>query len=173
MIFFFPLRPQVLEAENIPALGQHTCSTDVRDWACYETSWISRVTVLTLVTISHVKSRASFHKLTLTTWQIKLHIKAAPFIVTSTKCTCAIIMCFIRPVFMSHLWAEWIVLPQEKCPLTRILTCLHLKSERNKKPNHYKIFSIHFFLKKLNTWKVKTYVEFLFCWAWYKPQLRK
>lgn len=149
----------------------YTLNRHVRDWACYEPPRISRVTVLTLVTSSHGKSGASFHKLTLTTWQIKLHIKAAPFIVTSTKRTCAIIMCFIQPVFMSHLPAEWIVLPQEKCSLTRILTCLHLQSERNKKPNYYKIFSIHFFLEKKR--KVKTHVEFLFCWAWYKPQLCK
>ncbi len=51
---------------------------------------------------------------------IKLHILEWPFIVTSLRHTCAIIMLSNQHLDMPHLWGGWIILAKEKCSLRQI-----------------------------------------------------
>jgi hypothetical protein len=48
----------------------------------------------------------------------KLHILEWPFIVLSTRCTCAMIMLFSQLLEMPHLSGGWIILAKNKCSLT-------------------------------------------------------
>ncbi len=60
-------------------------------------------------------------KLTLTLYcVIKLHILEWPFILTSLRHTCAIIMLSNQYLGMPHLWGGWIISTKEKCSLTQI-----------------------------------------------------
>ncbi len=51
---------------------------------------------------------------------IKLHILEWPFIVSSIRHTCAIIMLSNQYLDMPHLWGGWIISAKEKCSLTQI-----------------------------------------------------
>ncbi len=51
---------------------------------------------------------------------IKLHILEWPFIVSSLRHTCAIIMLSNQHLDMPHLWGGWIISAKEKCSLTQI-----------------------------------------------------
>ncbi len=49
---------------------------------------------------------------------IKLHILEWPFIGSSLRHTCAIIMLYNQHLDMPHLWGGWIISAKEKCSLT-------------------------------------------------------
>ncbi len=51
---------------------------------------------------------------------IQLHILEWPFIVSSLRYTCVIIMLSNQHLDMPHLWGGWIILAKEKCSLTQI-----------------------------------------------------
>jgi hypothetical protein len=48
----------------------------------------------------------------------KLHVLEWLFIVSSTRCTCVMIMLFNQLIDMPHLSGGWIILEKEKCSLT-------------------------------------------------------
>ena len=48
----------------------------------------------------------------------KVHILKWPFIVSSTRCTCVMIMPFNQLLYFPHLSGRWIILAKEKCSLT-------------------------------------------------------
>ncbi len=62
---------------------------------------------------------------------VKLHILERPFIVSSLRHTCVIIMLSNQHLDMPHLWGGWIISAKEKCSLTQIYTDLWI-FERNR-----------------------------------------
>ena len=62
----------------------------------------------------------------------KLHILEWPFIVLSTSYTCVVILLFNQFLDITDLSGEWIILENEKCSLTGMLTSLCTTFDRNK-----------------------------------------
>ncbi len=59
-------------------------------------------------------------------------LKKWPFIVSSLRHTCVIIMLSNQHLDMPHLWGGWIISAKEKCSLTQIYTDLWTIFERNR-----------------------------------------